>query len=72
MVAKGRKAKFDYVKCTKLSLVDVENVRRLANEGRRGMDIANTYGVSQSLISMIVHIENGGEIVDGSSASDFP
>ena len=53
MVAKGRKAKFDYG-FAKLSLSDAENIRRLKREGQRINAIAKQYGVSHSIVSMIV------------------
>jgi len=53
MVAKGRKAKFDYTKVTKLSWDNVESIRRYKQEGRSGRELASQYGVSPALISMI-------------------
>ena len=51
MVAKGRKAKFDYA-FAKLSPNDVADIRRLREEGHRVTAIAKQYGVSHSYISM--------------------
>jgi HNH endonuclease len=51
MVAKGRKARFDYA-FAKLTPNDVADIRRLRKEGHRVTAIARQYGVSHSYISM--------------------
>jgi len=58
MVAKGRKAKFDYA-FAKLSPSDVEDIRRLREEGHRVNAIARQYGVSHSYISMATRFLRG-------------